>query len=110
MDTTISLDGWDIHRFDATDWGPWSGSAGQAKAKVLGAGDGYFAALVQAEPGYAGTPHEHTSAEFFYLVEGMVRNQGTEMSTGDGYVAAAGSTHTDFATETGATYLVIFKV
>jgi len=26
MDTTISLEGWDIHRFDATDWGPWSGA------------------------------------------------------------------------------------
>ena len=32
------------------------------------------------------------------------------MVQGDGYAAAAGSTHTDFATETGATYLVIFKI
>ena len=32
------------------------------------------------------------------------------MTTGDGYVASAGSTHTDFYTETGATYLSIFKL
>jgi hypothetical protein len=32
------------------------------------------------------------------------------MERGDGYAAAAGSTHTDFATETGATYLVVFKI
>jgi hypothetical protein len=32
------------------------------------------------------------------------------MSAGDGYAAAAGSTHTDFETETGATYIVIFKI
>ena len=29
---------------------------------------------------------------------------------GDAYAAAAGSTHTDFETETGATYVVIFKL
>ena len=33
-----------------------------------------------------------------------------EMTAGDGYAAAAGSTHADFATDTGATYLVIFKI
>jgi hypothetical protein len=29
---------------------------------------------------------------------------------GDGYAAATGSTHTDFATERGATYLSVFRV
>jgi hypothetical protein len=29
---------------------------------------------------------------------------------GDEYAAAAGSTHTDFSTETGAQYRVIFKI
>ena len=32
------------------------------------------------------------------------------MDKGDAYVAAAGSTHDDFVTETGATYLSIFKL
>jgi mannose-6-phosphate isomerase-like protein (cupin superfamily) len=110
MNDTISLDGWDIHRFDDTDWGPWSGSAGEAKAKIMGSGDGYHVALVQAEPGYRGSAHVHEHAEFFTLLDGTVRNQGTEMGAGDGYVAAAGSTHTDFGTDTGARYVVVFKI
>jgi hypothetical protein len=32
------------------------------------------------------------------------------MKPGDGYAAAAGSTHADFETGTGATYIVIFKL
>ena len=72
--------------------------------------DGYTVTLVEAQPGYAGSPHEHAHAEFNYVIAGTLRNQGREMSVGDGYAAAAGSTHTDFATETGATYLVIFKL
>ena len=43
-------------------------------------------------------------------MDGELRNQGQLMSRGDGYVAAAGSSHTDFVTETGATYLSIFKL
>jgi hypothetical protein len=32
------------------------------------------------------------------------------MGPGDAHIAAAGSGHTDFATEAGATYLSIFKL
>jgi hypothetical protein len=32
------------------------------------------------------------------------------MKAGDGYAAAAGSSHDDFATDSGATYIVIFKI
>ena len=49
----ISLDGWDIGRFDERDWSPW-GSGGNARAKVLASGDGFYVALVEAEPGYSG--------------------------------------------------------
>jgi quercetin dioxygenase-like cupin family protein len=109
VDRTIDLAGWDIHRSAETEWSPW-GSAGKARAKMLGNADGYLVMLVEAEPGYEGDPHEHEHAEFFFLVEGTVRNQGRELSAGDGYAAAAGSTHTDFVTETGATYVVIFRI
>jgi mannose-6-phosphate isomerase-like protein (cupin superfamily) len=110
MTDTISLDGWDINHFDDTEWVPWSGSAGEAKAKIIGSGDGYHVALVDAAPGYRGSPHVHEHAEFFTMLEGHVRNQGAEMTAGDGYVAAAGSTHTDFGTDTGARYVVVFKL
>jgi hypothetical protein len=105
----ISLDGWDVHDAGAMEWGPW-GSAGNAHAKILGSADGYVVALVRAEAGYRGDPHEHAHAEFFYLVEGSVRNQGETLVAGDGYAAAAGSTHADFATDAGATYIVVFKL
>ena len=109
MDTEISLEGWDIKKCDDTEWGPW-GSGDQARAKVLGLADGYLIALVEAAPGYRGDPHVHTYPEFLYVVDGKLRNQGEKMTTGDGYAAAPGSTHTDFETEGGATYLSIFKV
>jgi quercetin dioxygenase-like cupin family protein len=104
------LDGWNIVRADDADWTPWFGVAGYARAKVLGAADGYTVVLVEAEPGYRGNPHVHEHAEFNYVVDGTVRNQGVEMKAGDGYAAAAGSSHTDFSTDTGATYIVIFKI
>jgi quercetin dioxygenase-like cupin family protein len=106
----ISLDGWDIVSADEADWMPWTGSAGEARAKVLGTADGYTSVLVEAKPGYRGSEHEHAFTEFNYVVEGTLRNQGREMKAGDGYAAAAGSTHADFETDTGAKYIVIFRI
>ena len=37
------------------DWVPWTGSAGEAQAKILGTADGYMVTLVEAQPGYAGS-------------------------------------------------------
>ena len=103
------LDGWDIARLDEIDWMPW-GSSGNARAKVLAAADGFHLAVVEADPGYAGEPHEHLHPEFLYVLDGAVRTQGQVLEKGEGYAAAPGSSHTDFATETGATYLSIFKL
>jgi quercetin dioxygenase-like cupin family protein len=105
----ISLEGWDVVRAEKAEWVPWGG-AGRARAKILGSADGYVVAMVEAEPGYQGDPHVHDYTEFSYVIEGAVRNQGEEMAAGDGYAAAAGSTHADFATEGGAKYIVIFKL
>jgi quercetin dioxygenase-like cupin family protein len=104
-----SLDGWDIGQLDAVEWTSW-GSGGNARAKVLANADGYFLALVEAEAGYTGDPHEHAHHEFLFVIAGTLRTQGQQMTKGDAYVAAPGSVHTDFATETGATYLSIFKL
>jgi hypothetical protein len=37
----ITLEGWDINSFEDLEWVPW-GSNGDARAKILGSGDGYF--------------------------------------------------------------------
>jgi hypothetical protein len=81
-----------------------------ARAKVLGAADGNVVALVEAEAGYHGTPHEHDHAEFFNLVDGRVTNQGRVMTAGDGYAAAAGLRHNDFRVDVPARYVSIFKI
>jgi hypothetical protein len=101
-------EGWDINHADRLDWVPWG--EGGARAKILGAADGYVVALVEADAGYRGTPHEHAHAEFFYLIDGHVTNQATALTAGDGYAAAAGSCHDDFHVETPARYLRIFKL
>jgi quercetin dioxygenase-like cupin family protein len=109
MTTTTLLDGWDINAARDIEWVPW-GATGDARAKVLGMGDGYVVALVDADAGYAGTPHEHTNTEFLYVLEGRLRNQGRFMDAGDAYVASIGSTHTDFEALIRSTYLSIFKI
>ena len=105
----FSLDGWNIGHAPDVDWGPW-GSGGDARAKILSDGDGYYVALVEADAGYHGDAHEHEHTEFLYLVSGTLRNQGRTMTAGDAYVAAAGSTHDEFSTDDGATYVSIFKL
>lgn len=104
----FDLTGWDIGDADAIEWSPWGG--GNARAKALANGDGYFVVLVEAEPGYAGTEHEHEHPEFLYVIDGELSNQGRIMKPGDAYVAATGSKHTEFSTEHGATYVLIFKL
>ena len=106
---THTLDGWDIGHVADQEWVPW-GSTGDAVAKVVASGDGYYVVLVRSEPGYEGEPHVHEHTEFAYVIDGEVRTQGRTMGPGDAYVAAIGSRHTDFATPTGATYLSIFKL
>jgi quercetin dioxygenase-like cupin family protein len=107
--TPALLDGWDMHSAADVPWIKW-GEGDNARAKVLAEGDGYVVALVEADPGYAGTPHEHNHTEFLYVLAGRLRNQGRAMQAGDAYVAERGSTHTDFEAETAATYLSIFKL
>ena len=75
--------GWNMVRADDAEWAPW-GSQGNARAKVLGTADGYYVTLVEADAGYRGDPHEHTHAEFFYVLDGTVRNQGEVITAGGG--------------------------
>ena len=77
---------------------------------MLGSGDGYVLVLVEAAAGYEGDPHEHTNAELSYVVSGTVEHQGVPMEAGDGYVAAASSTHTQFRVTSDASYVLAFKL
>jgi quercetin dioxygenase-like cupin family protein len=106
----LSLAGWDIEPFDAVEWVPWGSQPGFARAKVLANADGYMVALVEANPGYQGDPHVHEYPEFLHVIDGTVENQGRTMNKGDSYAAATGSTHSEFGSATGATYVLVFKI
>ena len=103
------LDGWDISTAEREAWVPWGGD-GRARARVLAVADGYHVVLVEAQPGYTGQAHEHLHTEFLYLLEGSVRTQGRTMTAGNAYAAGVGSAHTDFTTESGATFVLTFKL
>jgi quercetin dioxygenase-like cupin family protein len=105
----IPLTGWDIARGSDAEWIAWGGT-GDARAKVLSSADGYTMVVVEARAGYRGTDHTHAYPEFLYVLHGELRNQGQRMQAGDGYAASTGSEHTDFETEHGATYLLVFRI
>ena len=107
--TTALLEGWDINAAADNPWIQW-GEHGKARAKVLGSGDGYVLAVVEADEGYTGTPHEHAHTEFLYVLAGRIRNQGLTLGPGGAYAASVGSKHTDFQAEQPSTYLSIFKL
>jgi quercetin dioxygenase-like cupin family protein len=103
-----SLTGWDIANAAEIHRTPW-GSRGDATAKLIASADGFNVVVVTAEPGYTGDPHVHEFPEFLYVIAGSLRVQGHLVQQGDAYAAAAGSTHTEFQTDSGAVYLLIFK-
>jgi quercetin dioxygenase-like cupin family protein len=107
--TTETSHGWSINPTATGDWINW-GQGGRARAKILATGDGYLVALVEAEAGYVGAPHDHTHTEFGYVLTGTLRNQLQIMGPGGAYVAERGSCHTDFEVRDAATYLTIFKL
>ncbi|NUP53784.1 MAG: cupin domain-containing protein [Catenulispora sp.] len=108
--TGWNLAGWDMNKGDEVEWQPWGSPGSDARARILGSGDGYYLCLIEAGAGYKGDWHEHTHVEMFYLISGRIRNQGVELEAGSGYAAAAGSVHEDFECLTPATYLSIFKL
>ncbi len=109
MNTDKLTDGWDIRQADAGQWIPW-GDGDKARAKVLGEAEGYTVTLIEAEAGYVGSNHEHSYAEFFYLIEGRIRNQGRVINRGDGYAASAGSVHSDFEVLSPSKYLIVWRI
>ena len=104
-----SLTGWDIANAADIDWAPW-GPRGDANAKLIASADGYNVVLVVAGPGYATDSHVHQFPEFVYVIDGTMYAQGHVLTRGDAYAAAGGSVHTELRTDSGATYLTIFKL
>ena len=99
--------GWTFADSNAVEWqeiGPG------VAMKTLGAAGGRLLALFKFEPGYSGAAHDHRDAEFSYLLEGDLVSNGVPMAAGHAYAAEAGTTHSEFRTEGGATLVSVFQI
>lgn len=101
----ISTEGWtfaDSAEIEWNDLGPG------VAMKMLGGADGRVIAQFKFEPGYVGGVHEHNDAEFTYVLEGSIVSNGVLMETGHSYAVGAGTTHSEFRTDTGCIVLSVF--
>jgi anti-sigma factor ChrR (cupin superfamily) len=78
--------------------------------KTLGVADGRMQAMFKFDAGYVGGTHGHTDAEFTYILEGEVISNGVLMAAGHSYAAQAGTTHSEFRTDSGCTLVSVFPV
>ena len=89
---------------------PWRKSkfADGVDVKDMGASDGQAMQLVRCEPGARFPWHRHAGPEFIYVIEGEVIQRGRRLGSGDAGIAPAGTEEDDFASETGATFLIVY--
>lgn len=76
--------------------------------KVLGVADGRMQAKFKFDAGYVGGTHSHADAEFSYILEGEIVSNGVLMTAGHSYAAQAGTTHSEFRTDSGCTLVSVF--
>lgn len=100
-----STEGWTFADSSAM---PWQEMGPGVAMKLLGGADGRVISLFTFEPGYVGGTHEHTDAEFTYVLEGSIVSNGVLMEAGHSYAVGAGTTHTEFRTDTGCTVVSVF--
>ena len=99
--------GWIFNDSNAMEWtemGPG------VDMKTLGAANGRLIAMFKFDAGYVGGSHDHVDAEFSYVLEGSMVSNGVPMEAGHAYAAEAGTSHTEFRTDTGATLVSVFAM
>lgn len=89
---------------------PWQEMGPGVEMKALGAAGGRLIAMFRFAAGYEGGSHDHTDAEFSYVLEGDLVSNGVEMTAGHAYAAEPGTTHSEFRSEGGATLVSVFPI
>lgn len=89
---------------------PWLDVGDGIGMKALGQANGRIMAMFRFKAGYVGGVHEHTDAEFTYVLEGEIISNGVTMTAGHAYAAEAGTTHQEFRTDSGATLVSVFPL
>lgn len=103
----ISTEGWTFTDSTAMDW---QERAPGIAMKMLGVADGRMLAMFRFEAGYVGGVHDHTDAEFTYVLDGSIISNGVRMEAGHAYAVGAGTTHSEFRTDDGCTLVSVFPV
>ena len=97
--------GWTFTDSAEVDWQP----LGEGIAmKMLGVANGKTMTMFKFDAGYVGGTHDHSDAEFSYVLDGSIISNGVTMEAGHAYAAQAGTTHDEFRTDTGATLVSVF--
>ena len=79
---TELVTGWTFTDQATLDWQEFGTGVAM---KTLGGPNGRAIALFKFDAGYVGSPHEHTDAEFSYILEGDLISNGVTMTTGHAY-------------------------
>ena len=100
-------EGWIFNDSNAMEWTEMGPGVAM---KTLGAANGRLIAMFKFDAGYVGGSHDHVDAEFSYVLEGSMVSNGVPMEAGHAYAAEAGTSHTEFRTDTGATLVSVFAM
>ncbi len=99
--------GWMFADSNAIEWNEMGPGVSM---KQLGVANGRLIAMFKFDPGYAGGTHEHGDAEFTYVIDGSIVSNGVPMGAGHAYAAEAGTTHSEFRSDAGATVVSVFAI
>lgn len=89
----------------------WIDAAPGVEIKTIGMADGHLFNVSRFAPGFSAPEHTHADSEFGYVLEGSVQSQGELLTTGCGYAAPTGTTHSEFVVgEDGCTMLFVLKL
>ena len=91
---------------------PWIPSkfAPDVQVKNLGKANGRAMQLVRFQPAASFPAHLHTDAEFLFMLEGEVIQNGHKLHAGWSTVAPAGTHDTEFVSPSGCTFLLVYAL
>jgi anti-sigma factor ChrR (cupin superfamily) len=92
---------------EAVSWRPSTFATG-VEVKDLGRANGRAMQLVRFQPGAAFPAHKHTGAEFIYVLEGDLIQEGQPLKRGWASVAPSGTEDADVRSESGCVFLIIY--
>ncbi|MBX9770707.1 MAG: cupin domain-containing protein [Candidatus Obscuribacterales bacterium] len=91
---------------------PWRKSAFAEGVfiKDLGTSDGQSVQLVKFEPNASFPRHTHSGPEFIYMLDGEAIQQGNRITAGSIAIAGKDTEETEFYSNNGCTFLLIYTV